>query len=267
MRFLRFLREVVVLSAVAVVAPHHASAQNLERRITAVGDGVAQFTFAARAGVCGDGSTYVSDGFGGDSRIMENSTFNGRLRPGDQYQACLPGPVRVVATVNGGEVTRLRTYAGPLPARRDSARTDLGRVSVADALAFLSRIAERGAARVAERSLLPMVLADSSTPWPSLLRFARDESRPKALRTSAAFWLSRGAQAKLGVSDADQDDDDDVRGSVVFALSQQPRSQSVPQLIELARTSKHPAVRAQALFWLGQSGDARAVDLFEELLR
>src|SRR5207253_7324516 len=52
---------------------------------------------------------------------------------------------------------------------------------------------------------------------PSFLRLARDESRPKALRSGAAFWLSRGAQAKLGVSDADHDDEDDVRGSVVFA--------------------------------------------------
>jgi hypothetical protein len=263
---MRFVHMMVAFAA-SIVAPQLASAQNLERRIAAVGDGNAQFTFAARPGVCGDGITYVHDGFGGDSRIMENATFNGRLRSGDAYQPCLPGPVRVVATVSGGEITRLRTYAGPVPARRDSARTDLGQVSVSEAIGFLSRIAEQGSARVAERSLLPMILADSSRPWPSFLRFARDESRPKALRQGAAFWLSRGAQAKLGVSDADQDDDDDVRGSVVFALSQQPRSQSVPQLIELVRTSKHPVVRAQALFWLGQSGDTRAIDLFEEVLR
>jgi hypothetical protein len=217
--------------------------------------------------VCGDGLSYVHDGFGGGSRITDNGTFNGRLRKGSDYEPCVAGPVRVVATVSSGEVIRLRTFAGPVPVRRDSSRTDLGAVSVTDAIAFLTRTAERGSARTAEQALLPMVLADSITPWPSLLRFARDESRPNALRKHAAFWLSRGAQVKLGVANADEDDDDDVRGSVVFALSQQPRSQSIPQLIELVRTSKHPAVRAQSLFWLGQSGDPRAIDLFAEILK
>src|SRR5690349_20973223 len=126
---MRFTPMLMTLAA-ASVAAKLASAQNLERRITAANDGNVQFTFAARPGVCGDGISYVNDGFGGDSRIMENATFNGRLRAGDAYQPCLPGPVRVVATVSDGEITRLRTYAGPVPTRRDSARTDLGQVSV-----------------------------------------------------------------------------------------------------------------------------------------
>lgn len=52
----------------------------------------------------------------------------------------------------------------------------------------------------------------------------------------------------------------------VFVLSQRAKSESVPELIDLARSAKHPSVRRSAIFWLGQTGDARAVDRYAELL-
>ena len=52
----------------------------------------------------------------------------------------------------------------------------------------------------------------------------------------------------------------------MFALSQRPRDEGVPALIYVARTNKDPEIRKKALFWLGQSNDPRALDLFEELL-
>ena len=60
--------------------------------------------------------------------------------------------------------------------------------------------------------------------------------------------------------------DREVRESAVFALSQRPREEGVPALISVARTNKDPEIRKKALFWLGQSDDPRAIDLFEELL-
>ena len=36
--------------------------------------------------------------------------------------------------------------------------------------------------------------------------------------------------------------------------------------IRIARTHRDPEVRKQAVFWLGQSNDPRAIALFEELL-
>src|SRR5207247_159079 len=50
------------------------------------------------------------------------------------------------------------------------------------------------------------------------------------------------------------------------ASAQQPHDAGVPALIRLARTHPEPGVRRKALFWLGQSGDPRALALFEELL-
>jgi hypothetical protein len=239
------------------------SAQSLDRRVLA-GDGAVQFVFAAREGVCGDGARFIEDGFGGEGRIYENgSTFN---RGRDElWPSCFPGPVRVVASVTSGEIVRLRTYAGPVRSTTTSVR-DLGVVPVADAVAFLTRLIEGDKGRVGEQAVLPFVLADSTSPWPTLLRVARDDKLSRGRRSNVSFWLSRGAAFKLGLTDQADEPDDDVRSSAVFALSQQHNSEAIPQLLELARHSKHPAVRAQALFWLGQSHDRRAIDYFGEVL-
>ena len=257
------MRPLGLAAAAAVLISSALSAQSLTRRIDQ-SDGAVQFTFASRPGVCGDGRTYVRDGLGGNSRIYEGGNFSGRSR-GDDWPPCVAGPVRVVATLSKGELLRLHTYAGPR-ADRDDAR-DLGTVSVEEAIGYLTRVVEQASGRAANDAILPIVLADSLTPWPMLLRFARNERLARGIRSNASFWLSRGASAKLGLSDHDEDENDDVRNSAVFALSQQPKDVAVPELIEVARRNAHAAARAQALFWLGQSGDARAIDLFEDILR
>jgi HEAT repeat protein len=60
--------------------------------------------------------------------------------------------------------------------------------------------------------------------------------------------------------------DQDVREQAIFALSQRPRDEGIPALIKVVRTSRDPALRRKALFWLGQSGDPRGLQLIEELL-
>ena len=75
----------------------------------------------------------------------------------------------------------------------------------------------------------------------------------------AALWLDSIASDKGGELE--------IRKQAVFALSQRPADESVPALIRIARTSPHREVRKSALFWLGQSGDPRALALFEELLQ
>ena len=245
-------------------------AQSLERRIIeAAREGSpssVQFSFAARSGVCGDGSRYLSDGLGGDGRLYDGGNVNGWKR-GDEETLCEPGPVRVLATVGGDRITRLRTFVGPERGGVGGDRRDLGRFSVRDAVALFTQLAEDESGRASADAILPMVLADSIDPWPSLLRFARNDRLPRNVRSTTDFWLARGASYVLGVNGRDRSDDDDVRAQAVFALSQQPRESAVPRLIEIVQHSSRPAVRAQALFWLGQSGDSRAVDLFEDILR
>ena len=57
-----------------------------------------------------------------------------------------------------------------------------------------------------------------------------------------------------------------VKKKAVFALSQLPKAQGVPKLIEIARKSTDPEVRKEAMFWLGQSKDDRALAFFEDVL-
>jgi len=57
-----------------------------------------------------------------------------------------------------------------------------------------------------------------------------------------------------------------VKERAVFALSQLPKDEGVPKLIDVARTNRNPVVRKQAIFWLGQSRDPRALDFFVEVL-
>lgn len=255
-----------VLVAATLLAAD-ARAQSLSRRLADAGDGTVVFSFASRPGVCGDGATYVRDGFGEGMRISERGSFSGRNHGVDDWPPCIPGPVHVRVTLSRGEVVRLRTFAGPLRERDTADRQDLGTFGVSDATRFLTGLVEQANGRSASDAVLPLVLADSIDPWPSLLRFARDERLSRAIRSSVDFWLARGASAALGVADHDDEADDDVRGSAVFALSQQPKDIAIPRLLDVARRNAHPAARAQALFWLGQSGDPRAIDLFEEILR
>jgi HEAT repeat protein len=100
-----------------------------------------------------------------------------------------------------------------------------------------------------------------------LISLARDDSRREA-RNQALFWLSQraGQEAVAAIGSAIDDPDTDVKKRAVFALSQLPRDEGIPLLIQLARTNRNAEVRKQAMFWLGQSRDARAVQFFEEVL-
>src|SRR3954467_8814100 len=150
-----------------LIAPA-APAQSLSRRIADIGDGTIVFSFASRSGVCGDGATYVRDGFGEGMRISERGNFSGRNHGDDEWPPCIPGPVHVRATLSRGEVIRLRTFAGPLRERDTGERRDLGTVGVNEATTYLTRIIEQANGRAASDAVLPLVLADSIDPWPTL---------------------------------------------------------------------------------------------------
>jgi HEAT repeat protein len=104
---------------------------------------------------------------------------------------------------------------------------------------------------------------------PLLVQIARTHKDP-AVRGEAIFWLAQraGRKAAQAITAAvDQDPDTDVKKRAVFALSQLPKDEGVPLLIQVARTNRNPAVRKQAIFWLGQSKDPRALAFFEEVLK
>jgi len=103
----------------------------------------------------------------------------------------------------------------------------------------------------------------------ALVRLAREHGSP-AIRGDAIFWVAQLAGEKaVGTITAaiSNDPDTDVKKRAVFALSQLPKSEGVPLLIDVARQHANPAVRKQAMFWLGQSKDPRATEFFAEILK
>jgi hypothetical protein len=60
---------------------------------------------------------------------------------------------------------------------------------------------------------------------------------------------------------------DRVTRPAVAALALHDAQPAIPLLIQFARTSKDVELRRQAMFWLGQSRDSRAIAFFEEILR
>lgn len=259
------------LALAASLMPLNAgSAQSIAQRVGAVQQGDVELHFAARPGACGDGRSFISLG-----RSMR-MTLGGTWRGGDYSIGCVPGPVRVRLRLTDGAVSDVRTFVGPPRQGGDSPATDLGVVPARDAAAFFLDLAATAPGRASDKAIMPAILADSASVWRGLLAVARDStSRSHGTRNNAAFWVSRFAAAKLDghgedLAAAEEDDDDseksDARSSAVFALSQLRNREGIPPLLQVARTNKDAHLRRQALFWLGQSGDARGLALFEEIL-
>lgn len=251
-------------AALAMVAGS-ARAQGVAQRVAGVRNGYAQLRFTARDGVCGDGRTFIRMG----------NSFYGTMS-GDwsrQAERCMPGPVRVVLRMEDGVPGDVRTYVGGT-ATPEGAVTDLGEVPARDAAAWLLQLARRHEGR-SDKAILGAVLADSATVWPELLAIARDDDASRKTRREAMHWLGRFASAKQAGhpdqlwSDEDEKETPEVetKKSAVFALSQLRGGAGVEPLLTVARTNREPAVRSQAMFWLSQTDDRRAVDLFEEILK
>ena len=247
--------------------------QGLGGRVAAAPDGTVRLTFAARPGVCGNGINIIAlecrDGMCGNRTIPSGAMFD----RDDVACDCQPGPVRVALTVRGGAVQSLHTYVGgrwATPPPAGLVVTDLGVVAAREAVDFLLDLAARDDGRAGDEAIFPATIADSVTVWPALLRLARDERVTRRARRQAVFWLGQAAgdAATRGLTDLVDDShvDRDVQEQAVFALSQRPRDEGVPALIRIARSHRDREVRRKALFWLGESGDPRALALFEELL-
>jgi HEAT repeat protein len=102
-----------------------------------------------------------------------------------------------------------------------------------------------------------------------LIKVAKTDPDREA-KTQALFWLGHKAGEKsLGVikeAVEKEDEDTQVQEQAVFVISRRPVDEAVPLLIKIARTHPKAEVRKQAMFWLGRTGDPRALAFFEEIL-
>ena len=273
LRSRRALRRLTVLGCLAVGAAcaTPAAAQNdLAARVRQAPAGPVQFTFPSRAGVCGNGSTYLSTGPGSYS-----GTFTGSMDETLRREPCRPGPVRVTLRRAGSDVLEIETVAGP-PSVAAGA-TDLGAVDAAVAVDYLIGLAARLEGNPARQALLPAMLAAGAPPWDRVLALARDRDRPLDVRRSAIGWLARpvgadgarapGALASLTAMAHDVDDRPDARQAAVRALARLDDGAGVPTLLQLVRGEARDAWLARtAMTSVASSGDPRARDFLREVV-
>lgn len=230
-----------------------AGQQTLAQRLAALPTGTVHLSFAARPGVCGDGPNNIST----------------RQESAEWEADCEDQPVRVALQLRDHTVVAIRTYVGGRW-RPGGAARDLGMVRPQEAAAYFLQLASAPSSMHGD-PVLPATLADSVIIWPSLVHLARNPRLPEDRRRTAIFWLGQAAgAAATGALDslvAHHDTSRELRKQAVFALSQRPAGEGVPALIRIARNHRDPELRKTALFWLGQSEDPRALDLFEEILR
>ena len=62
------------------------------------------------------------------------------------------------------------------------------------------------------------------------------------------------------------DADTELQKQAVVAISRRPASESVPLLINIARTHAKPEIRKQAFVLLGRTGDPAAVEFLKSVL-
>jgi hypothetical protein len=186
-----------------------------------------------------------------------------------------PSEMTVLVRVEARQVVRVQTAtpecavdAGGLPVLW------LTGVAVTDSVDWLNATiravppVQRGPSRLLEPSLAALAGHPGDPATRSLVTFAREDSRAH-VRGRALFWLGQraGREATAAIDDAiSQDPDTEVKKTAVAALGRLPPDQGVPLLIDVARTHGSPQIRRQAMFWLGQSRDPRAVTFFEEVL-
>ena len=247
------IRPYVALTLIVGVPEALTAQQTLSRQLASVAAGTVRLSFAARPGVCGDGLNNI--------RTRQEST--------EWVADCDGQPVRVALELQDHAVVALRTYVGGHWRDGGTAR-DLGMVRPQEAAAYFLQLASQPGT-VEGDPVLPATLADSVTIWPSLAALARNQRLPGERRRTAIFWLGQAAGAEAGRAlDSMVTSDDtsrELRKQAVFALSQRPADEGVPALIRIARNNRDPELRKTALFWLGQSEDPRALDLFEEILK
>ena len=111
-------------------------------------------------------------------------------------------------------------------------------------------------------------LTQSSVPEaPDRLRRAAVDDASSEVRGQALFWLAQSDAPGAGdwiLGRLDAETDEEVRGQAVFALSR--LDDGTDRLLAVLRSERDAETIRQALFWLGQSDDPRALAELERIL-
>jgi hypothetical protein len=246
-------------ASLLVATAGHVGAQDLARRVSAVGTGRATFSYPARA----------------DVEICDRGVIVGRGRMGwrgsilTEARRCVTGAASVELRVSDGVVRDVDVLE--LDEVVEPGAQDLGVVDAREAADYFLSLARAGATEdAAEDAVFAAMLADVENVSRDLFGIARDPTIPLDVRESSLFWLGQEAgdavTSGIAAIAADEREEQDVREAAIFALSQRPSDVGVAPLMDLARTAREAETRQAAMFWLAQSDDPRVLAFFEEIL-
>ncbi|HET8551667.1 MAG TPA: M56 family metallopeptidase [Gammaproteobacteria bacterium] len=113
--------------------------------------------------------------------------------------------------------------------------------------------AERDKARAKAEAQREIAVAQREYAVAAREKAAEKRAKAEAKRAAAHYHHATDPQTQ-------------IQERAVFALSQLPAKQSVPRLIEIAKSNGNEAVREKAVFWLGQIGSPKAVAFLNKFI-
>ena len=246
-------------AAFAAAIPGLACAQGLASRVDAAPDGRVQFNFAARAGVCGNGRSWIQTG---------PNNYSGTFY-GDSWrnEPCVPGPVRVVIDRADKLPLSVQTYVGP-PDSTLRGVTDLGRVRAQDAVDYLLGLASKVDGRAGRDALMPAMLADSANSATELVAIAKNPALPRETRRSALSYMGRSTDGMQTIPASvtepilaiarDETDNQSVRQQALSVLGRLDHGAGIQPLIQLSQQNQSTWLAKESMSALARSGDPRA---------
>lgn len=255
----RYLGVALTVAGVSAVAATLGAQSSLRARVEGAGDARVQFRYAARADVCGLGSS-IQIGTSTWINTGNSNVWNSADRP-----PCRRGPVVVRVTRAGGMVVGIDTEVAP--ESTPEGVTDLGAVPAAAAAEYLLDLAARAEGRPGREAILPAALADSASIWPGLIALAKNGALSRSVRQGAMSWLgreldrtggedARQASAALVAIATNADETTPIRQQAVSVLARSERA----DLAALTRMANGTDtwLRQAAVQALANSGDPRA---------
>jgi HEAT repeat protein len=252
-------RRIFSLAAIAAAVPSLVSAQSLASRVDAAPDGRVQFSFPARAGVCGNGRSWIQTGPNSYSGSFYGD--NWRMEP------CVPGPVRVVIDRADKQPLSVQTYVGPADSTLRGV-TDLGHVRGQDAADYLLSLAGKVDGRAGRDALMPAMLADSANTSAQLVAIAKNSALPRETRRQALSYMGRSTDGMQTIPATvtepilaivrDETDNQSVRQQGLSVLGRLDHGAGIQPLIQLSQQNQSLWLAKESMSALARSGDPRA---------
>ena len=259
---------VLLASAALAVFLPPPQGTDLSRRIANAPDGLVKMSYAARAGICGDGRSLIADTTqpgGYEMWLTEGISFSG-VAGNDLRSRCLPGPVRLMIVVRDHRVVDVQPFVGPPSPATDRAGTEIGTVSTTDASRYLLDLATRGTDGTARNAILAASLADSVRIASQLAAIARNKSLGLGAREAALKWVVRtadreGDRESPRVAQTILDDESDRRDLRERAVRVIAETDGGPAYLrgKYARVGE-PELRERIVRVVGESGTKEDLD-------